>query len=112
LNDGKKPLSAPEKVNELLDQVCYHGSLSHGPCDSYDVYGLGQKIIVPLHYSNIHDGASADWVFEETLEQFADLNNAHQFCKSAAIALQNEEIVDVILNFERAYKIMKKYKKK
>ncbi|KRY90348.1 Vacuolar protein sorting-associated protein VTA1 -like protein, partial [Trichinella pseudospiralis] len=105
LNDGKKPLSAPEKVKELLKQVRYHGSLSHGPCDSYDVYGIGQKIVVPLHYSNIHDdGASADLVL--------DLNNAHQFCKSAAFALQHEEIVDVIFNFERAYKIMKKYKKR
>ncbi|KRX88691.1 RalA-binding protein 1 [Trichinella pseudospiralis] len=109
LNDGKKPLSAPEKVNELLDQVRYHGSLSHGPCDSYDVYGIGQKIVVPLHYSNIHDdGASADLA----VVQFADFNNAHQFCKSAAFALQHEEIVDVIFNFERAYKIMKKYKKR
>ncbi|KRZ07019.1 RalA-binding protein 1, partial [Trichinella pseudospiralis] len=83
--------------------------LSHGPCDSYDVYGIGQKIVVPLHYSNIHDdGASADLA----VVQFADFNNAHQFCKSAAFALQHEEIVDVIFNFERAYKIMKKYKKR
>ncbi|KRZ02391.1 Vacuolar protein sorting-associated protein VTA1 -like protein [Trichinella zimbabwensis] len=112
-NSSKNPLPALEEVNESLDQVRYHGELSYGPCDNYNVYGVAEKIVVPLHYSEMpDDGALADVKLEEALEQFADFNNAHDLCKMAVVALQHEKVADSIFNFEQAYKIMEKYKKK
>ncbi|KRZ02395.1 RalA-binding protein 1-A [Trichinella zimbabwensis] len=111
-NSSKNPLPALEEVNESLDQVRYHGELSYGPCDNYNVYGVAEKIVVPLHYSEMpDDGALADVKLEEALEQFADFNNAHDLCKMAVVALQHEKVADSIFNFEQAYKIMEKYKK-
>ncbi|KAL1238318.1 Vacuolar protein [Trichinella pseudospiralis] len=89
LNDGKKPLSAPEKVKELLKQICYHGSLSHGSCDSCYENGIAQKIVVPPYYLDIHDdSASIDSVIRQKVENLIDLNKINQFCNSAADALQ------------------------
>ncbi|KRZ75933.1 Vacuolar protein sorting-associated protein VTA1 -like protein, partial [Trichinella papuae] len=97
-NSCKNPLPpAQEEMNELLDQVRYHGELSYGPRDDYKVYGIAEKIVVPLHYSEMpDDGALVDVKLEEALEQFADFNNAHDLCKLAAISLQQEKSYAVL----------------
>ncbi|KAL1227655.1 Vacuolar protein [Trichinella pseudospiralis] len=84
LIEARKPLSAPQNVNKLLDQVRYHGLLSPGSCTYYHICGIGRKVEVPPHYSDIHDdGASADLVLEEALERFVDFNNVHEYCTLA-----------------------------
>ncbi|KRZ36303.1 Vacuolar protein sorting-associated protein VTA1 -like protein [Trichinella pseudospiralis] len=113
LNKGERPLSAPQNVNKLLDQVRYHGLLSPGSCTYYHICGIGRKVEVPPHYSDIHDdGASADLVLEEALERFVDFNNVHEYCTLAVSALVAKNSGNAIIHLEKALRVMNKYKRR
>ncbi|KRY90312.1 hypothetical protein T4D_3886 [Trichinella pseudospiralis] len=96
-----------------LEEFRYHGLLSPGSCTYYHICGIGRKVEVPPHYSDIHDdGASADLVLEEALERFVDFNNVHEYCTLAVSALVAKNSGNAIIHLEKALRVMNKYKRR